>query len=375
MAATIKKSFLPIIKPEVNLRLAEIVPVLERIKKFPTTRYYGSKRKLLPWIFENLKGLKFNTVLDGFGGTGSVSLLFKAMNKEVTYLDGFSFNSYVAKAVLADELYVTLKDFQNFVTDICPRKGFISKNFQGFYYKDEENEWLDGFFKKLSDGAISEDVKSIYMYTLFQACLKKRPFNLFHRINLHLRLNKKVKRSFGNFVTWERPFPTLMEQAYKELQTSIWNGKSKTHVLKPQCISKVRGGFDLVYIDPPYISLTEKDNREDYWRRYHFLEGLSNYAEWAQLINKKSPLHSIDEPKHFLEWNQKRCFQEKLRKLVEAHKNSIVVLSYVSNAYPSESWIQEMFEEFFPRVSVHSKKHTHALSKKEKRELLFIGRP
>ena len=34
--------------------------------KFPTTRYQGSKRKILPWIYKNLKDLEFDTALDAF---------------------------------------------------------------------------------------------------------------------------------------------------------------------------------------------------------------------------------------------------------------------------------------------------------------------
>lgn len=63
------------------------------IASFPKTRFYGSKRRLLGWIYDALKDLPFNTVLDGFGGTASVSLLFKAMGKEVTYHDGLLFNT------------------------------------------------------------------------------------------------------------------------------------------------------------------------------------------------------------------------------------------------------------------------------------------
>lgn len=54
---------------------------------FPTTRYRGSKRKILSWIWNNTKDLPFNTVLDLFGGTSVVSLLFKRMGKQVTYND------------------------------------------------------------------------------------------------------------------------------------------------------------------------------------------------------------------------------------------------------------------------------------------------
>ena len=59
----------------------------EIISRVPTTRYQGSKRRILPWIYQNIKSLKFDTVLDGFGGTGSVSYLFKMMGKRVTFND------------------------------------------------------------------------------------------------------------------------------------------------------------------------------------------------------------------------------------------------------------------------------------------------
>ena len=76
----------------------------EMIPLFPTTRYYGSKKRLLTWLFNNLKDIPFNSVLDGFGGTASVSLLFKAMGKEVTYNDALISNVTSAKALLANEL-------------------------------------------------------------------------------------------------------------------------------------------------------------------------------------------------------------------------------------------------------------------------------
>ena len=33
------------------------------LKKFITTRYQGNKRKMLPWLYKNLKELEFNSVL------------------------------------------------------------------------------------------------------------------------------------------------------------------------------------------------------------------------------------------------------------------------------------------------------------------------
>lgn len=53
--------------------------VEELIKTIPTTRYQGSKRKILLWIYECMRGYEFHTVLDAFGGSGMVSCLLKRM--------------------------------------------------------------------------------------------------------------------------------------------------------------------------------------------------------------------------------------------------------------------------------------------------------
>lgn len=53
----------------------------------PSTRYQGSKAKLMPWMWEHLKRLDFTTALDAFGGSGVVSYWLKRQGKQVTYND------------------------------------------------------------------------------------------------------------------------------------------------------------------------------------------------------------------------------------------------------------------------------------------------
>ncbi len=58
---------------------------------------------MLPWIYENLKDIRFDTVLDGCGGSASVSYLFKKMNKSVTYNDNLKFNHIIGKALIENQ--------------------------------------------------------------------------------------------------------------------------------------------------------------------------------------------------------------------------------------------------------------------------------
>lgn len=113
------------------------------IARFPKTRYYGSKRRLLGWIYHALKDLPFNTVLDGFGGTASVSLLFKAMGKQVSFHDALLCNTIAAQALLTDKMpFASIIKAHDFIDQIRPDYGFISTTFSGMYYTDEENSLL-----------------------------------------------------------------------------------------------------------------------------------------------------------------------------------------------------------------------------------------
>jgi len=342
------------------------------IASFPKTRYYGSKRRLLDWIYQALKDLPFTTVLDGFGGTASVSLLFKMMDKEVTFHDALLCNTISACALLANELpYSDVAEVNSFIDTISPSNGFISKTFAGMYYTDDENRWLDGAALAIH-GVKDPALRSIYLYCLFQACLKKRPFNLFHRANLNLRMNRHVPRSFGNHVTWEKPFNDLMKASLHDLVSAVKPSLNSVTILPPGDIGRLEAGYDLVYLDPPYVG--GSTNGEDYLKRYHFLEGFSCYADWEYEINHASSIKAF-KPRAFMsEWQNKRTFRERLFEIIHTHRESIVVLSYLAGAYPSEAEITEHFRKHFRHVSVLKKDFNHALAKDKKIELLFIGR-
>ncbi|MDE5762602.1 MAG: DNA adenine methylase, partial [Bacteroidales bacterium] len=122
------------------------------IHSFPTTRYQGIKRKLLPWIYNIIKDIEFHTVLDVFGGSASVSLLFKKMNKATTFNDILKFNSIIGESVIANNFYSLSKDDIDFLLDfshILEKQGFIAWMFGGIYYLDDENQWLDNIIMRI----------------------------------------------------------------------------------------------------------------------------------------------------------------------------------------------------------------------------------
>ncbi|MDK2082615.1 DNA adenine methylase [Aliarcobacter butzleri] len=346
--------------------------VYEKIKLFPKTRFYGSKKRLLSWIYENIKELEFNTVLDGFGGTSSVSLLFKAMKKNLTYNDILNSNTISANTLLLSEIPISLVNAEKFIESISPKKGIVYKNFHNVFFNDEENMWIDGAMENiLSLSNVKQ--RNLFLYCLFQSCLMKRPFNIFHRANLNLRTNKEIKRSFGNLTTWNTSFEILMKKNLLEIYRFIWDSNTKTKVLKSKSIEKIEKGYDLVYLDPPYIS--KINNTDGYLKKYHFLEGLSDYNNWENMIDYNSSIKMLSSHKYNSDWENKYKFKEKLFNLISYHKSSIVVLSYVNNAVPSIKELMDFFEDNFSKVTINTYSLSHALAKDKRNEILIIGEP
>lgn len=353
-----------------------------RTKIFPTTRYQGSKRKLLPWFYKTLKDIDFNTVLDGFGGTGSVSYLFKTMGKKVTYNDYLKFNSIIGKSIIENS-NTKLSDYN--ISNILLMKehsnNFITKNFRNIYYLDEENQWIDNIINNLkklnlnSNKAIDYK-KSIALNAVFQSCLIKRPFNLFHRKNLYIRTNR-VKRSFGNKVTWDRGFEIYFKRFASEINNSIFNSGVDCYIENKDIFDIDNIEYDLVYLDPPYFLKNSNNECGNYLRCYHFLEGMSNYNDWKANVDFESKilnLHNSYLPNHF----KASIIHETFEKLISKFSKSKIVLSYKYGGLPSIEFLIELLEKHNKRVFTRSIHYKYALNKqngdaKLNREYLIIG--
>ena len=356
----------------------EIVGNLSKLA--PSTRYQGSKRRILLWLYENLKGLKFESVLDGFGGTASVSYLFKRMGKQVTFNDILLSNYQTGVGIIEnDSVRLDRLDIEFLLRENGFRyPSFIQRTFKDIYYLDSENRWLDMVsfnIEMLSDeynGHILKKKRSLAYHALFQACLCKRPFNLFHRKNLYLR-RANVNRSFGNKKTWETDFPTLFIKFADEISKKVFsNGMDNKAICKD--IMKIGNkDFDLVYLDPPYTRPNEKCPK-DYYSLYHFLEGLIDYENWSAKIDWSKNNRCLLKEK--TEW-EKNSIEENFKYLFEKFRDSTIVVSYGHPGTPPILKIKHLLQHYKSKVSITKKEYTYKLNHgngSEMYEVLIIGR-
>jgi len=337
--------------------------------KFPSTRYQGSKLKIIDWIWDNIRDLKFNTVLDAFGGTGCVSYMLKFHGKEITYNDILKFNWYIGLALIENNsIQLEAKDLEFILKKHSGIKysSFIYDTFKDIYYTDYANKWLDvvvaNIFKL--DNIYK---KALAFYALFQSCIIKRPFNLFHRKNLYIRFSD-VKRNFGNKTTWDKSFNEHFTKFVNEGNKAIFNNGKQNKAINKD-IFKINKKYDLVYIDTPYIS--KEGVGVNYLDFYHFLEGMVNYSNWKEMIDYKSKhkrLKKIDNP-----WSNKNKIYNAFEKLITKYKDSILVISYRSDGIPDINNLIKLLKKYKPTVEeVKKKNYKYVLSHNNKSEEVLL---
>jgi adenine-specific DNA methylase len=353
--------------------MAERATGTEPWERFPSTRYLGSKRKLLDLLAEVFAGLEFETALDPFCGSGAVAYLLKCLGKSVDASDALEFNATSARALVANDSATLGEATAELVADL-PRTGdppgFVEQTFDEVFFERGENRFVDQILPRI--GELDPARRDLALHALGQACLAKRPYNLFHRANLAMR-RREVSRSFGNKTTWDTPFPQLIVRFAAETDRAVFTGRSRCRARCADISDVDLAARDLVYLDPPYVAAN--GTGVDYLDYYHFLEGLCAPPGWADRILHRYK-HKPLEGRGTSPWCNPSRIGEAFAAALGGCGRAIVVVSYRSDGVPSVEEIANMLIRAGKSVEViDCGKYTYALSRNRRsREALLVGR-
>lgn len=306
----------------------------------------GSKYRLLTWIHDIVQGLKFDTVLDGFSGSGVVGYLFKTMGKRVISNDFLKFSHHIANALVANNHHViTGADMDLLLKNNPSRKDFISEKFEGIFFGPEDNQFLDNTWSNLKK-LDSEEKVSLALTALFLSCLRRQPRGVF-----------TISGIDGRYDDGRQDLRMSLEEHFiravaGQKRVIFDNGKSNFS-LNQSIYDVDPAGIDLVYLDPPYIPRSD-DNC--YIKRYHFLEGLATYWNGVTII-ESSKVKKIQ--KRYTPFSYRKQAQEAFENLFARFRNSIIVLSYSSNGYPSLDELMAWMKKAKSTVTVHENDHRY----------------
>jgi adenine-specific DNA methylase len=187
----------------------------------------------------------------------------------------------------------------------------------------------------------------------------------------------EVKRNFGNKITWETPFKDYLLKFATEANKLVFDSGNKCKALNTSILDIDPYGFDLVYIDPPYIRKDGSNESSNYFNCYHFLEGLSKYENWNDLIDYNTNNLKLKNGKEQDDFSKERII-ETFEQILYTFTKNIVVLSYKKGGIPSIEYIKKTMGKMGKKVYTKSIHYRYALNhqngdSKNNREVLIIG--
>jgi len=336
------------------------------LSNYPRFRYMGSKFRLLPWIQETLSEIGFETATDAFSGSGVVSYMLKAMGKQVHANDTLVFPSVITTATVANNATRLSEADLEFLLSSRAKtdsERFIQTTFSEIFYTPRELATMDDLWSGIRQ-IESPLKKSLALAAILRSAIKRQPRGLFtvsdptRYMDGRRDLQLSIREHFVEQV-----------QAYNAAVFS--NGKYNS--VSCGDVLNVKPGSDLVYMDPPYVPLSD-DNC--YMKRYHFLEGLACYWEGKELM-MNTKVRKIAKP--FTPFSYRHTAIDAFDRLFRHFADSIQVLSYSSNAYPDLETLRALMGRYKRNVDVLEKDHryhfgTHSAAKRNLvREYLIIG--
>jgi DNA adenine methylase/adenine-specific DNA-methyltransferase len=296
--------------------------------------------------------------------------MFKGAGRRVIYNDVLKANWQMGCALVENASTTLSEDDVAKLLARHPRINyptFIADTFSGIYFTDDENVWLDQTVRNI-DLLLKDSAKqNIARFAVYQSCIIKRPYGLFHRANLYMR-TAEVKRSFGNAATWNKPFEHFFRKFVREANHAIFDNGRQNRALNLDALD-VGEVCDLIYMDPPYVS--DKGTSTDYFGFYQFLEGLAEYEAWAGRIDRSSKNLAIPSPQ--TPWVRKNEISAAFLALIEKYANRTIVISYRDDGIPSTDDLSSMLRSTGKNVEVHRVPQQYVLSTRTTHEVLIVG--
>jgi adenine-specific DNA methylase len=305
----------------------------------------GSKQILLPFILSSISSLRFNRALDAFSGSGCVGYALKQMGAEIHTNDFLKFAFHIGRSTVENN--ATLLEDCDVAALLRPNRdaqGFIERTFADRYFLPDDNHFLDNLWANLEEFR-SPVKRSLALAAACRAAMKKRPRGIF---------------TFTGMKGWDGRKDLRLSmrdqflRAVNEFNRAVFSNRRKNRAHCEDIFSVDPKGYDLVYLDPPYIS---RFSDCDYTRRYHFIEGYCSYWKDTEILSntltKKIRSYRTD-------FSTKAKAFDAFGRLFDHFRNSALVVSYSSNGIPSEKEMVSLLKLHKRHVEVHRIPHLYS---------------
>lgn len=336
---------------------------IEQLSKYPSTRYMGSKNKLLDAIWEVSNRFEFDTVLDLFSGSGVVSYMYKCHGKSVTANDYMAMAATFSKALIENSRIILLDEEIEQLLSAVNNNHFVEQTFKGLYFSDDDNHLIDNIRTNIK---LLEDPykRAIAMTALIRACTKKRPRGIFTYTGERYNDGRQDLR---------KSMEVQFRDAVHVINNAVFSNGKENSSNCADSLSLKDQHFDMVYIDPPYY--TPKSDNE-YVRRYHFVEGLARDWKGVEIQENTKTKKFKSYPTPF---STRQGAEAAFDSLFRKYQDSILIVSYSSNSEPVKEEMIALMQRYKKNVELVPVDYKYSfgtrktVKRNEVQEYLFLG--
>lgn len=323
-------------KPRFNLRLIP-APLPPQAMRYPSTRYMGSKSKLLTELWAIASQFEFDNAIDLFSGSGVVGYMFKAHGKAVISNDYMAMSAIFAQAMIENnEITFAQEEALALFEHKVPVDRFVESKFQGLYFSDDDNRLID--LLRANIKVIRNPYKrAIAMSALIRACLKKRPRGIFTYVGHRYDDGRKDLQ-----MSFQKQFLDAVEM----INAAVFDNGKQNKARNGDAMTLQNSEPGLVYIDPPYYSPLS-DN--EYVRRYHFVEGLARDWQGVEIQEHTVTKKFKSYPTPF---SSRKGAADAFDLLFKRFREKVLLVSYSSNSQPTIDEMVAIMAKHKQRVEV-----------------------
>ncbi len=339
---------------------------VEQRDRYPSTRFMGSKRKLLDDIWEVASKFKYDTAVDLFAGSGVVSYMFKSHGARVISNDHMHMSWQYTKAMVENNQRRLPEATVRRLLEEPGTTGFVEETFAGLYFSDDENRLIDRIRSNISMLTNPYD-RAIATAALMRACTKKRARGIFTYVGLRYDDGRRDLLM---------PLDEHFQLAVATINNAVFSNGRRNIAVCGDAL-KIKPSKDaLVYMDPPYYSPLS-DN--EYVRRYHFIEGIARGWEGVEIQDhtKTKKFASYATP-----FSSRQGTHDAFDSLFSKFRNNVLLVSYASNGLPTMDEIVDLMRRYKSHVDVVPVDHRYSFGNQGHkvndnnnavREYLFVG--
>lgn len=248
--------------------------------------YIGSKKTLLPFIYETIKNnsndLKNKIFCDLFSGTSIISSFFKDKTKKIISND-LEYYSFVLS-----RNYIQNNDLFEIPFVSCQKEDFIYNNYclgsgsERMYFSDENGKFIDGIREQIEQYKNNENLYYFLLCSLIESADK-----VANTASVYGAFLKKIKKTAGEKIKFIPYQPSCGNKGdvYQEDANTL--------------IKNIKG--DILYLDPPY-------NTRQYGSNYHILNTIAFYKEFKPAGKTGLPLYN--KSKYSSKVNAEETFED-----------------------------------------------------------------